>query len=216
MNFKYLVVEGPIGAGKTTLAEKLAAAFKSKSLLDRPWDNPFLKRFYDGQSGSAFQAQLYFLAERATLLKELTRNFPRNEVVISDFLLEKDKLFAFLNLTDQELAIYNRLFDAISDYLVKPDLVIYLKAGVDVLLERIHGREIDMEQRITPAYLQNLVEAYEHFFFQYQQRTRIPVLVMETAQIDFTSGGPKMDDFINFLRVKNVSGLQYYSPTTKG
>lgn len=216
MNFNYLVVEGPVGAGKTTLAEKLTLAFKGKSLLDRPWDNPFLKKFYDRQPGSAFHAQLFFLAERAIRLKEITRNFPRNERVISDFLLEKDKLFAGLNLNDQELAIYNRLYAAISENLALPDLVIYLKAPVGVLLERIRNRKIDMEQRIREDYLHDLVAAYEQFFFQYQQLTRIPVLVIESSQIDFTGGGPKMEDFINFLRGKKVSGLQYYSPTTKG
>lgn len=215
MNFKYLVVEGPIGSGKTTLAERLVAAFQAAPLLDRPWENPFLEGFYESRAGAAFKSQLYFLAERAAQLKEITRNFPRQQCVISDFLLEKDKIFAYLNLNDADLKIYNRLFDAISDYLIQPDLVIYLKASVETLLERVRKREVSMERRITDAYLINVCESYEHFFFQYQQRTRIPVLVMESSRINFTLEGPMMDDFIQFLRVKNVSGLQYYTPASR-
>ena len=216
MNFKYLVIEGPIGAGKTTLATRLAESFQAQLLLDRPWENPFLPEFYQGTPGAAFKSQLYFLADRLALLRAITRNFPNNVSVVSDFLLEKDKVFAYLNLNDSELVIYNKLFEAFSDLLIKPDLVIYLKADVDTLFGRIERRKIRMEDRITPAYMHNVVEAYDHFFFQYQQKTRTPLLVLESSQIDFTAGGSKMEDLFNFIRWKNVAGLQYYAPATRG
>lgn len=216
MNFKYLVVEGPIGVGKTELAGQLADAFQGQSLLDRPLENPFLPKFYEGQPGAAFKTQLLFLAQRASLLKDLTRNFPAHSSVISDFLLEKDKLFACLNLNDEELLVYNRLFDAVSDYLIQPDLVIYLKADVDTLAGRIRRRDFAAEHRLTETYLQNLIEAYEHFFLQYQQRTRVPLLVLESVQIDHGAAGSRVDELVNFLRSKNVAGLQYYTPAGRG
>jgi deoxyguanosine kinase len=216
MNFRYLVVEGPIGVGKTDLARQLAEAFQGRSLLDQPLESPFLSRFYEGQPGAAFMSQLLFLARRATLLKDLTRSFPTHTCVVSDFLLEKDKLFACLNLNDEELHVYNQLFDAMADYLIQPDLVIYLKADVPTLSERIRRRDFTAEHRLTVTYLQNLIEAYEHFFFQYQQRTRAPLLVLESGQIDFGVGGPRVDELVNYLRFKNVVGLQYYTPAGRG
>ncbi|HQF86634.1 MAG TPA: deoxynucleoside kinase [Acidobacteriota bacterium] len=216
MHFKYLVIEGPIGVGKTTLAKRLADEFQGRAVLDQPWENPHITAFYEGQPGAAFKAQLFFLAQRWTLMRELTRQSPSPAPVISDFLLEKDKLFACLNLNDEELVIYNKLYEAMSDYLIQPDMVIYLKADVDTLLERIERRNVPMEGRIPPSYLKDLIQAYEHFFFQYQQRTRVPVLVLETEQIDFTVTGAKTDDFIKFLRFKNVTGLQYYAPPARG
>ena len=216
MNFKYLVIEGPIGVGKTTLAKRLAEEFQGRAVLDQPWENPHITAFYDGQPGAAFKAQLFFLAQRWTLMRELTRQSPSPAPVISDFLLEKDKLFACLNLNDEELVIYNKLYEAMSDYLIQPDLVIYLKADADTLAERIRRRGHSAEQRLTLAYLQNLIEAYEHFFFQYQQRTRAPLLVLDAAQLDFGTAGPRVDELVIFLRTKNVGGLQYYSPAGRG
>ena len=151
MNFKYLVVEGPIGVGKTDLARHLAEAFQGRSLLDQPLENPFLPRFYEGQPGAAFKSQLLFLAQRATLLKGLTRSFPARTCVVSDFLLEKDKLFACLNLNDEELQVYNQLFDAMSDYLIQPDLVIYLKADVDSLSDRLSGADARVRSAAAPG-----------------------------------------------------------------
>ena len=216
MNFKYLVIEGPIGAGKTTLAKKLASYFQARSILDRPWDNPFLKTFYEGKSGAAFKAQLYFLADRASILKEITRQFPTDECVISDFLLEKDKIFAYQNLDDAELVVYNKIFESLSDYLVKPDLVVYLKAPIETLLGRIKQRNYPVEKRISDKYVENLFNAYEHFFFQYRQRTRVPVLVVETSKVDFSSSKSDLESIVDFLRQTNVVGLQYYSPSGKG
>lgn len=215
MNFQYLVIEGPIGAGKTTLAERLARAFRGRALLDRPGDNPYLEAFYDGVPGAAFRTQLHFLAERATALKALTRDFPANECVVSDFLLEKDKIFASLTLDDQELTLYRRLYDAVADYIITPDLVIFLKASLDRLLERIASRNLPMESKITPSYLEDLNEAYHHFFFQYMQRTRVPVLVVESSQVNFASSEGDLDDLANYLRLKNVVGMQYYAPSGK-
>jgi len=215
MNFKYLVIEGPIGAGKTTLAKKLASKFHSEKILDQPWDNPFLEKFYKGVEGAAFKAQLYFLAQRYSLLKVLTREFP-SRMVVSDFLLEKDKIFAYVNLSDEELEVYNALFNAISDYLVKPDFVIYLKAEPEVLIQRIHKRGIDFEKAISVEYLKNLIDSYDHFFFQYNQRASVPVLVLESSKVNFTADNKDLDLLVDFLRTSSVVGLQYYNPAGKG
>lgn len=216
MNFKYLIVEGCIGAGKTSLAERLATFFQTRTVLDKPWDNPHLEEFYERKPGAAFRAQLYFLAQRVTALKVLTRTFPEGGCVISDFLLEKDKIFANVNLNDAELLIYKNLFDAVSDYLVQPDLVLYLKAPLDILLKRVQQRNKAQEKRITPAYLTNLMEAYEHFFYKYQERTRIPVLIIDNTWMDIFSPGSDVEELAGFLRSKSIVGIQYYAPTAKG
>jgi len=212
MNFKYLVIEGPIGAGKTTLAKKLAPAFQGECILDRPWENPFLRTFYEGKRGSAFKAQLYFLADRAAILKRISRTFPSHDCVVSDFLLEKDKLFAYQNLQDDELEVYNKIFNTLADYFVKPDLVIYLKASTETLMARIQQRNHPHEKNISPAYVANLMEAYEHFFFQYRQRTGVPVLVVETSKVNFSSSKADLDSFVAFIRQSHVTGLEYYAP----
>ncbi len=215
MNFKYLIVEGCIGAGKTTLAEKLAECFKAKQVMDLPWKNPHLEAFYERKQGAAFRAQLFFLAQRVAALKELTRNFPEGQCVVSDFLLEKDKVFANINLNDDELLIYKMLFDAVSDYMVQPDVVIYLKAPLDVLVNRVLQRNKAMELRITPAYLSRLMEAYEHFFYKYQERMQVPVLIIDNTNMDVFSSGNDVEELANFLRSKPLVGIHYYMPTAK-
>jgi deoxyadenosine/deoxycytidine kinase len=213
MNFKYLVIEGPIGAGKTTLAKKLATSFQGECILDRPWENPFLRAFYEGKRGAAFKSQLYFLADRAAILKRISRTFPSHDCVISDFLLEKDKLFAYQNLEDDELEVYNKIFNTLADYFVKPDLVIYLKASTETLMERIRQRNHPHEKNISPAYVANLMEAYEHFFFQYRQRTGVPVLVVETSKVNFSTSKADLESFAAFIRQSHVTGLEYYAPS---
>jgi len=178
---RYIVVEGPIGVGKTSLARRLAASFGSELVLEQGEDNPFLERFYRNPRAAAFQTQLYFLFQRARQLQDLRQQDLFETVRVADYLLEKDRLFARLTLDDEEYALYEQVYAKLSIDAPAPDLVVYLQAPVDVLLERIARRGIDYEQAIERRYLERLVEAYARFFLEYEVA---PVLIVNAAQID--------------------------------
>lgn len=179
--FRHVAVEGPIGVGKTSLVERLAARFSGVKVLEDV-TNPFLEPFYRGVPGAAFQAQVFFLLSRYQQQVELQQQELFTQLVVADYTMAKDRIFARLNLSDAEFALYDRLYNLLVPALPKPDLVVYLEASVEVCLERIRKRGRPFERTIDAAYLRRLKEAYAEFFFHY---TETPLLVVNTDDLDF-------------------------------
>jgi len=176
----HIVVEGPIGVGKTTLTHRLAEEFGFDSLFEQPTENPFLERFYDSPEQFALQAQLYFLFQRVKQLRTLGQNDMFSRGVVSDFMLEKDPLFAELTLEADELDLYQEVYHALSPQVPVPDLVVYLQAGSDTLQRRISRRGIRYEQKIHPDYLLSLSDAYSRFFLNYYNA---PLLIVNAENL---------------------------------
>jgi deoxyguanosine kinase len=212
MSFQYIAIEGPIGAGKTSLAERLATRLDAAAILEEA-ENPFLADFYGGRAGSALQAQLFYLLNRHRQQASMRQGDLFAQSTVSDYLFDKDKIFAYLNLDDNELFIYQRLYDLLSTDVPAPDLVIYLQAPTEVLVRRIRERARDLERDTLdpdPRYLKELNEAYQHFFFHY---TATPLLVVETSQLDLTGSDEALDDLIRQINGMG-RGTQYYVPRT--
>jgi len=207
----YIVIEGPIGVGKTTLAKKLAETFGSELLLEGANDNPFISKFYDNPRAAALPTQLFFLLQRARQMQELRQGDMFNPVRVADFLIEKDRLFAELTLDDDELELYEQVYENLTFDVPIPDLVIYLQAPVEILIDRIQNRGIHYERMIESAYLQNLSNAYVEFFYHYNEA---PLLIVNAAEIDFAENE---NDFQQLLeRVKSIrNGRHYFNPATE-
>lgn len=212
LDFRYLVIEGPSGLGKTVLAERLGARLDANVVLDET-DNPFLVDFYSGRPGSAFQTQLFFTLSRHRQQMALRQGDLFAQATICNYLFERDRLYAFLNLDDNELFIYQRLFDLLARDLPGPDVVIYLQSPSDVVKRRLRERA----RRAAPgeplpgeAYLHEVIEAYNHFFFHY---TATPLLVVETSQLDLTWGDEAVDDLLRQIASMG-KGTRYYVPRT--
>ena len=213
MLFRHIAIEGPIGAGKTVLAERMGARLDAAVVLEES-ENPFLADFYADCPGAALQAQLFYLLNRHRHQTALRQVDLFSQLTITNYLFDKDKIFAYLNLDDNELFIYQRLYDLLARDVSSPDLVVYLQAPTDVLLRRVHSRRMDAEAvALQPDddYLRELNEAYHHFFFHY---SATPLLVVETSQFDSASSDEALDDL-----VKQVLGMgpgtRYYVPRTK-
>ncbi len=178
---RFVVIEGPIGVGKTSLARRLAASLGAQLVLEQADQNPFLERFYKNPRAAAFQAQLFFLFQRARQLEDVRQSDLFGEVRVADYLLDKDRLFARVTLDDAEYALYERVYERIVVDAPKPDLVVYLQAPVDVLMDRIAKRGIRHEQLIERSYLEKLTQAYARFFHGYDAS---PLLIVNAATID--------------------------------
>jgi deoxyguanosine kinase len=212
MSFQYIAIEGPIGVGKTSLAERLAARLDAASVLEDA-DNPFLTDFYSGRPGAALQAQLFYLLNRHRQQLTLRQGDLFAQATVCDYLFDRDKIFAYLNLDDNELFIYQRLYDLLAKDIVAPDLVIYLQAPTDVLLRRLRerSREDGNDQPDPDAdYMRELNEAYQHFFFHY---SATPLLVVETSHVDLHGSDEALDDLIRQVKTMN-RGTRYYVPRT--
>jgi deoxyadenosine/deoxycytidine kinase len=212
MPFQYIAIEGPIGVGKSSLAERLATRLDAVTILEES-DNPFLADFYSGRAGSALQAQLFFLLNRHRQQVSIRQGDLFTQSTVSDYLFDKDKIFAYLNLDDNELFIYQRLYDLLARDIAAPDLVIYLQAPTDVLERRLRDRASrnDIEALDpSPEYLRELNEAYQHFFFHY---SATPLLVVETSQLDLAGSDDALDDLIRQISTMG-RGTQYYVPRT--
>ena len=212
LHFRYLAVEGPIGAGKTALAERLGARLDATVVLEE-MDNPFLADFYADRPGAALQAQLFCLLSRHRQQSSLQQADLFSQMTVSDYLFDKDKIFAYLNLDDNELFIYQRLYDLLARDVPAPDLVVYLQAPTEVLLRRLRARPADLERAACEPdadYVRELNEAYNHFFFHYQAT---PLLVVETSQFDSEASEEALDDLVK--QIASMSGgTQYYVPRT--
>jgi deoxyguanosine kinase len=203
---RFIVLEGPIRVGKSTLARILSERLHARRIFDCE-DNPFLADFYEAKSGAAFRAQMYFLIERQKCLREaLAIDSPGP--VISDFLMEKDRIFANLNLDDQELKLYEHYYEALTADLPQPDLVIYLQAKPDVLRNRIAKKASREESQISTQYIEEVARAYEHFFFHYAASD---LLVVNTSDIDFVERSEDLQQLLGRLQ-EPVKGTQYFLP----
>lgn len=203
----FIAVEGPIRVGKTSLANLLAERLHASCLRDVE-DNPFLEGFYKQKPGASFQAQLYFLVERFKQFRALDLSANPRSTVVSDYLFEKDKLFACLNLSDTELKLYDEYYSLLVEQAPVPDLVIYLQARPETLRKRIAKKNVPMEHQISDEYLEEIVKAYEHFFFHYKSSD---LLVIETSEIDFVDRNEDLQELLQRLS-QPVKGTQYFLP----
>jgi deoxyadenosine/deoxycytidine kinase len=202
---RYVAVEGVIGVGKTTLARRLAKSLEAVALLEVVEENPFLSRFYDDPEGYAFQTQIFFLLSRYRQQLELSQRELFAEGVVSDYIFAKDQIFATINLSEEELALYRTIVPLLEARLAKPDLVVYLQATVDVLLERIKRRGRSFEREISRGYLETLSEAYNHFFFHYEET---PLLIVNTNEMDLVGSDEQYERLLGMIR-EHTSGTQY-------
>jgi deoxyguanosine kinase len=211
--FQYIAIEGPIGVGKSSLAERIARRLDATAVLEET-DNPFLADFYAGRAGAALQAQLFFLLNRHRQLVGLQQGNLFAQATVCDYLFDKDKIFAYLNLDDNELFIYQRLYDLLGKDVPALDLVIYLQAPTDVLVRRLRDRAKNPARETfdpDPGYVRELNEAYQHFFFHY---SATPLLVVETSQLGVEASDEAVDDLIRQIRTMNRGGTRYYVPRT--
>lgn len=206
--FRYIVIEGPIGVGKTSLTKLLAKEFNARCILEKPEENPFLAQFYQDRKKYAFQTQIFFLLNRFQQQKEIAQLDLFNQVTLCDYLFAKDRIFACLNLDNHEIALYEQIFHLLTGQVPSPDLVIFLQAKPEVLLHRIKSRNIPYEREIDLEYLKMLTEGYNYYFFHYDHT---PLLVVNTSEIDFVN---REEDFVQLVReIKQMKkGTWYFIP----
>lgn len=198
--YRYIAVDGPIGAGKTSLARKLAERLDGEPFLERPGENPFLPRFYEDMARHALPTQLFFLFQRVAQLRELAQLRLFSGITVADFLLEKDRLFAQLTLAGDELSLYQRIYDALKPQAPRPDLVIYLHADLDTLYERMRRRAIDYEAPLGREYLAALADAYARFFYHY---AGAPLLVVNSERLNFVDNPADLE-----LLVEHIASMR--------
>jgi deoxyadenosine/deoxycytidine kinase len=204
---QYIAVEGPIRVGKSTLANIIADRLNAQRVIE-PEDNPFLRAFYEGERGAGFQAQFAFLVRRFEQLRALEVGPKSRKTVVADYIFEKDKIFAYINLSDPELEIYNRYYQLFREQLPAPDLVIYLQASPDVLKKRLRKKNASGETSVSDDYIEEVVKAYEHFFFHY---TSSDLLVVNTNDIDFVERHTDLQELLRRVS-EPIRGTQYFLP----
>jgi deoxyadenosine/deoxycytidine kinase len=205
--FRHIAIEGPIGVGKTSLVQLLADRFEGVMVLE-DITNPFLPAFYEGRAGAPFQVQIYFLLSRFQQQREIAQMNLFQNLVLADYSFPKDRIFAYLNLDDTDLKIYEKLYPVLEQEVPTPDLVIYMQASLPVLLERIKTRARDFEADIDPGYLERLSEAYSYYFFHYRET---PLLVINTDDIDFVNKPADFDALVDQI-ARTRHGTQIYVP----
>jgi deoxyguanosine kinase len=205
--YRYIVVEGPIGAGKTSLAKRLAARLGTDLLLEQPGANPFLARFYQDMPRYALPTQLFFLFQRAKQIEPLAQPDMFSRATVSDFLLDKDPLFARITLSGDELALYDRIYEALRPHAPTPDLVVYLQAQPDTLIDRVQRRAEQFERGISEEYLALLAEGYARFFYHY---TAAPLLIVNSENLNFVEREADFELLIDRMRAMR-SRREYFN-----
>jgi len=205
---KYIVVEGPIGVGKSSLAKILANEFQARTIFERIEDNPFLPKFYKSRETFAFQNQTFFLLNRYQQQMELAQHDLFNQNVIADYLFAKDQIFATLTLSAEELNLYQQIYALLNTRVPKPDLVVYLQARPEVLYKRVKKRDKKYERSVTFEYLAEVAQAYSQYFFHYDET---PLLVVNTSEIDFVASSKDLADLIKEINHMG-SGTQHFIP----
>ena len=208
-DLRYVVIEGVIGAGKTTLARLLAKRFNARLLLEEFEENPFLGRFYENRKRWAFHTQLSFLASRFRQQKALIDRDLFHQVVISDYMFEKDRLFAQLNLKGDELRLYDILFWQMNVAVPRPDLIVYLQSSTERLMKNITERDREYEQKMNRAYITELNDAYNNYFFHFD---RCPLLIINAVHIDFVKNPDDLEELIRQIALTRHPGTTYFNP----
>jgi deoxyguanosine kinase len=211
-NLDFIVVEGPIGVGKTSLAKRLAQSFGSDVLLEGVEENPFLERFYQDPRSAALQTQLFFLFQRARQIQNLRQADMFQPVRVADFIMEKDRLFAEITLDEDEFNLYQQVYQHVTIDAPTPDLVIYLQAPVDVLQKRVAKRGRDYERHLNTDYLERIVESYTRFFYDYAQS---PLLIVNATEIDLVNNESDYQLLLEQIH-KTHSGRHYFNPAPLG
>jgi len=205
----YIAIEGVIGAGKTSLASMLSERLSARFVQEKFEENPFLSRFYEDPEHYAFQTQIFFLLNRYRQQQELFQADLFHSHVVSDYIFEKDKIFAYLTLRDDELKLYENLLATIERTIPPPDLVIYLQSSVDRLMENIRKRGREMEKNMSVEYIKELNEAYNYFFFRYKSA---PLLIVKATDIDFVNNPDHFEDLLTQILRPNKAPVEYYNP----
>lgn len=204
----YIAIEGPIGVGKTTLVHSFETKMGAHIILD-VFDNPYLADFYEDRPNAAFRTQMYFLISRFQQQIALETQQGGSSISVCDYLFAKDKIYAYLNLDDQEILIYDKYFAALRQYVPTPDLVVYLKAPREILLDRVRRRNVDFEAKIAEDYVDELIKAYDHFFYHFKDT---PLLIVDTAEIDFVENPEEQWALMQRIAGDTTRGVQYYHP----
>ncbi len=209
---KYIAVEGVIGAGKTALAKKLKAKLDAKLILEQFETNPFLENFYNDRKRYAFQTQMFFLINRFKQQEELIQEDLFTNYIVCDYIFDKDKIFAYLNLSCEELKLYENLFPLLSRNLRKPDLVVYLQSSIDRLMFNIKKRGRAVERNLTKSYIEELSDAYNHFFFRYNST---PLLIVNSTDIDFVNNENDFDELFKQIFREDRGVIEYFKPESR-
>ena len=211
-DIRYIAIEGVIGAGKTTFARMLAEKLNAKLVLEKFDENPFLARFYEDTEHYAFQTQIFFLLSRYKQQQELFQADLFHNVVMPDYIFEKDKIFAYLNLSDDELKLYETLVNSIEKNVPTPDLVVYMQSSVERLMTNIKKRGRPYEENMSEEYIKDLNEAYNYFFFRYKTS---PLLIINSTEIDFVENPIHFEDLCDQILRPNKAPVEYYNPQGK-
>ena len=209
-NLYYIAIEGPIGVGKTSLVKLLAEKLSARTILEQFEENPFLADFYDDPERFAFQTQLYFLLQRYQQQQELKQVDIFHNLIITDYMFIKDRLFASLNLNEKEMVLYETVANLLERNVINPDLVIYLQADTDTLMKNIHKRKRSFEKNMSRDYIDALNQVYNEYFFRYQDT---PLLIINTNNIDFVNKKKDLEEIINVIR-KPITGTKFFNPAT--
>lgn len=212
-DIRYIAIEGVIGAGKTTLAQMLAERLNAKFVMEKFEENPFLPKFYEDPDHYAFQTQIFFLLNRYKQQQELFQGDLFHNFLVSDYIFDKDKIFAYLTLQDDELKLYETLVTTIEKNISTPDLVVYLQSSAERLMANIKKRGRSFEESMSEEYIKDLNEAYNYFFFRYKTA---PLLIINSTEIDFVSNPEDFEDLMQQILRKDKAPVEYYNPRSKG